>query len=35
MSIRDLRTLADSLEVDHDGIKKPDLIDAIIEANEA
>ena len=34
MSIRDLRTLADSLEVDHEGIKKADLIDAIIEANE-
>jgi hypothetical protein len=34
MSMRDLRTLADTLEVDHDGIKKPDLIDAIIEANE-
>ena len=35
MSMRDLRALADTLEVDHDGIKKPDLIDAIIEANEA
>jgi len=34
MSIKDLRQLADQLNVDHDGLKRGDLIAALIEANE-
>jgi len=34
MSMGDLRALADSLEVDHDGLKRAALVEALIEANE-
>ena len=34
MSMGDLRALADSLSVDHDGLKRAALVDALIEANE-
>ena len=34
MSIKDLRTIADDLEIDTDGVNKADLIEAIIDAAE-
>lgn len=34
MSLRDLRVICEDMDIDHDGMSKPDMVEAIIEAQE-